>query len=70
MRLQSIELLGEFHFYFHFTLLMFFRVNTTFSFFTDEVCIALDNGNFPRLQNAIPEVTFASVQVLLLGLVV
>jgi len=70
MRSQSIKLLGEFHFHFHFMLLMFFRANTTFSFFTDEVCIALNNGNFPCLQNSIPEVAFASVQVLLLSLVV
>jgi len=70
MRSQSIELLGEFHFCFLFTLLMFFRANATFSFFADEVRIALNNGNFPCLQNTILEVTFASVQVLLLSLVV
>jgi len=28
-------------------LLMFFRANTTFSFFADKVCIALNNGDFP-----------------------
>jgi len=70
MHLQSIELLGEFHFLFLFTLLMFFRANATFSFFADEVHVALDNGDFPCLRNVIPEVAFASVQVLLLGLVV
>jgi len=70
MCLQSIKLLGEFCFCFLFMLLMFFRANATFSFFADKVRIALDNGNFPCLQNAILEVAFASVQVLLLGLVV
>jgi len=49
---------------------MFFRANATFSFFADKVCVALNNSNFPHLQNTIPEVAFASVQVLLLGLVV
>ena len=70
MCLQLIKLLGKFCFHFLFMLLMFFRANATFSFFADKVCIALNNSDFPCLRNAIPEVAFASVQVLLLGLVV
>jgi len=70
MHLQLIKLLGEFYFCFLFMLLMFFRVNTTFSFFADKVHVALDNSDFPCLRNVILEVAFASVQVLLLGLVV
>ena len=68
--LQSIELLGAFLFLFVFTLLMFFRANTSFSFFTDEVHVGLDHADFPRLRNAITEIAFISLRLFLLSLVV
>jgi len=70
MCLQSIELLGKFRICFLFILLMFFRVNTSFSFFMDKMLVGLNCADFPHLRNTIMEVAFASVQILLLSLVV
>ena len=70
MCLQSIELLGKFQIRFLFTLLMFFRANASFLFFMDKMLVGLNRANFPCLRNTIMEVAFASVQILLLSLVV